>query len=90
MSQVAALACKSVEYQAICLSSPACWPACTGEGKRLCLRHLRGRGEEPGAPEFRDDESSEQRNGDRLKQELINMAGKASGEHVRLFAATAS
>ncbi len=41
------------------------------------LRHLRGRGEEPGVPDFRADESSLQRSGDRLKQELINMAGKA-------------
>ncbi len=42
------------------------------------LRHLRGRGEEAGVPDFRtDDERSLQRSGDRLKQELINMAGKA-------------
>ena len=54
-----------------------CMLACMHRGRQeALLRHLRGRGEEPGAPAFRT-ESSEQRNGDRLKQELINMAGKA-------------
>lgn len=50
---------------------------CMHRGRQeALLRHLRGRGEEAGAPDFRT-ESGEQRSGDRLKQELINMAGKA-------------
>ena len=39
------------------------------------LRHLRGRGEQAGVPGGLS-ESHDQHNGDRLKQELINMAGK--------------
>ena len=39
------------------------------------LRHLRGRGEQAGAPGGLSG-SHDQHNGDRLKQELINMAGK--------------
>ena len=50
---------------------------CMHRGRQeALLRHLRGRGEEAGAPDSRT-ESGEQRSGDHLKQELINMAGKA-------------
>ena len=40
------------------------------------LRHLRARSERTGGAEFRSEALSSERQGDRLKQELINLAGK--------------
>ena len=40
------------------------------------LRHLRARSERTGGTEYRSEALSSERQGDRLKQELINLAGK--------------
>ena len=40
------------------------------------LRHLRARSERTGGAEYRSEALSSERQGDRLKQELINLAGK--------------
>ncbi len=50
------------------------------------LRHLRTRGDAAGAPEFRS-ELTEQRAGDRLKQDLINLAGKRLVSPARMHSA---
>jgi hypothetical protein len=48
------------------------------------LRHLRARGDPAGAPEYHS-ELNEQRAGDRLKQDLINLAGKRLVSPARMF-----